>query len=147
MKKITKKQLLNNLQNDVYCRIGVSKIKGAGVGVIAIKNILKGTDPFTYPIKISNPLYSTSIDITKKELSKLPKSIIKMIKDFCHNDNNSYNIPHYGLNSLDISWYLNNNINNNIDIIDNNNNFLSFVTNKNIKKGEELYINYNHFGI
>lgn len=147
MKKITKKQLLNNLQKDVYCRIGVSKIKDAGVGVIAIKNIPKGVCPFKYPNNVSNPVYNKSIDITKKELNKLPKNIIKMINDFCHNDNENYTIPHYGLNSFDISWYLNHNINNNINIIDNNNNFLSFVTNKNIKKGDELYINYNEYNI
>ena len=40
----TKKKLLNHLNNDIYCRIGVSKIHG--VGVIAIKDIPPNTNPF-----------------------------------------------------------------------------------------------------
>lgn len=41
---MSKQKLLKHLENDIYCRIGVSKI--SGVGVIAIKDIPSGTNPF-----------------------------------------------------------------------------------------------------
>ncbi len=41
---MTKEELIKHLKNDVYCRLGVSKI--SGIGVIAIKDIPKGTNPF-----------------------------------------------------------------------------------------------------
>lgn len=41
---MSKKVLLKNLQNDIYCRIKPSKKHG--VGVFAIKDIPKNTNPF-----------------------------------------------------------------------------------------------------
>ena len=37
-------ELIKHLENDIYCRLGVNK--NNEVGVMAIKNIPKGTDPF-----------------------------------------------------------------------------------------------------
>ena len=63
-----KKNLLKNLKLETWCRIGVSKI--AGVGVIAIRDIPKNTNPF----KLTNDesIDHRLITITKKEFDSLP---------------------------------------------------------------------------
>ena len=143
MDKINKKQLLHNLKHDIYCRIGISKIHG--VGVIAVKDIPKGINPF----KISGHkcVEYNAIDISKEDVDKLDSNVKQLINDFiAPNDNGSYNIPAYGLNHLDISFYMNETTNPNVDIIDSGDcEFVEFRANKNIKVGEELTINYEHF--
>ena len=54
-----------------------------------------------------------------------------------------YPIPKNGFNDLDITFYMNFSKNPNIDIINGGCEYFSFVTNRKIKKGEELFINYN----
>jgi len=57
-----------------------------------------------------------------------------------------YDIPSEGLNSLDVSFYMNFSEKPNIDIDhDTKCKFAVFKTNKLIKKGQELLINYNKF--
>ncbi|OGZ70337.1 MAG: hypothetical protein A2904_00095 [Candidatus Staskawiczbacteria bacterium RIFCSPLOWO2_01_FULL_33_9] len=48
-------------------------------------------------------------------------------------------IPRLGLNTIDMSFYVNNSKNPNIKTIDNG---LTFVTLRKIKKGEELVVSY-----
>lgn len=137
-----KKQLLDNLKNDTFCRIGVSKIHG--VGVIAIKDIPKGTNPF----KISSNVCQVydSIYLSEKEINQLNPNVTKIVKDFiAPNANGKYSVPYDGLNSLDISFYMNHSLKNNIGVIDDQCEFVLFITNRLIKKGEELTINYNDF--
>ena len=61
---MNKQKLINHLQNDIYCRIGVSKIDG--VGWIAIRDIPKGINPFK-SLQIDNPKI---IKLKKDELKK-----------------------------------------------------------------------------
>lgn len=135
-----KKELLfTNLNYDTYCRLAPSHIHG--VGVVAIKNIPKGTNPFMLPGKKCK-IYNT-IEFTKKEINKLPIEIQKLIKDFiAPSENKTYFVPKDGLNSLDMSFYLNHSENNNVDIIQSKCEFYEFITNRDIKIGEELTINY-----
>jgi hypothetical protein len=78
---ITKKDLLHNLKNQTYCRISRSKV--AGVGVIAIRDIPQGTNPFIHSKNNICGANSKSYNITKTELTKLPLETQKLIKDFC----------------------------------------------------------------
>ena len=70
-----------------------------------------------------------------------------MMDDFLGVDADGfYDIPSEGLNSLDVSFYMNFSDKPNIDISHNTKcKFAIFITNKIIKKGEELLINYNKF--
>lgn len=67
-----------------------------------------------------------------------------MINDFFEPEDNAYYIPENGLNSLNISFYLNHSKNNNIGVVndDTDDEYSGFVTLRPIKKGEELLINY-----
>ena len=134
--------LIKNLENDIYCKIMTSKIHG--VGVFAIKDIPKNRNPF----KISGNICSNvkSVKINKNDLKNVPNQIISLLDDFIGLDDESYYIPKYGLNSLDISFYMNHSKKNNIDILEIDEcEFTIFKTNKFIKKGEELLINYDKF--
>lgn len=136
------KKLIDNL-NNTYVRIMPSKIHG--VGVVAIKDIPIGVNPFQYASnKCGN---NKSKKIHKDKLEHTDKNVIKMLDDFLGLDQEGYyDIPSEGLNSLDISFYMNFSKNPNIDIVsDKNCNFVTFRTNKVIKKGNELLINYNHY--
>ena len=138
---MTKKQLLENLTNDIYCKIGVSKVHG--VGVIAIKNIPKNTNPF----KISDNKCVTydCIKITQTELQTVPMTSRILVKAFIAKEpDGSFCVPASGLNNLNISFYLNHSDNNNVDVNYHTKcDFLDFITNRNIKRGEELFINYD----
>ena len=131
-------KIIKNLEKDIYCRI--KKSKKHGVGVVAIRDIPINTNPF----KILNK--SKSIDIPKNKLNKVPKEVIKMCDDFFGSpDDDFYTIPSSGLNSIDISYFMNHSNKPNIDIFYQKNNIAIFKSNKLIKKGTELTINYDKF--
>ena len=138
---ITKNRLLKHLKNDVYCRIGVSKVHG--VGVIAIKDIPKGTIPFATLSKEKEKI----ITLTKDEIKDIHPNVRAILQDFFGDKkSNDYDVYAYGPNYINISFYLNHSDKPNIDVIeDTTNNYLKFITNRKIKKGEELFINYNKF--
>ncbi len=130
---MTKKELLKHLQNDVYCRIGVSKIHG--VGVIAIRDIPKGTNPFSGSFK------GKYIAVDKKEILQFPEGVQKMIHDFFAHEKNKVYIPENGLNNIDISFFLNQTDSPNVATHDGD----IFITTRNIKKGEELSVDYTTY--
>ncbi len=133
-----KQKVLNNLKQ-TYCRIKRSKIEG--VGVFAIRDIPKNTDPF---FGCSTQKWHK---IELQDYKKLDKEIIKMLDDFfvIENDKSVY-IPEKGLNSIDVSFFLNNSKNSNLKIVgDGKTQAVSFVTSRKIKKGEELTVSYATF--
>ncbi|MCX6785370.1 MAG: SET domain-containing protein [Candidatus Komeilibacteria bacterium] len=129
-----KQEILKRLQN-TYCRISRSKIEG--VGVVAIREIPQNTNIFFgVPIQADRRFKLS-------ELKKLPKGALKMIDDFlCVEKDGTVIIPEYGLNGLDISYFLNCSKKPNVKTIDGGANF---VTLKKIKPGEELTAAYNTY--
>ncbi|NBW69340.1 MAG: SET domain-containing protein [Betaproteobacteria bacterium] len=97
----TKKALLQHLQEEVYCHLGVSKI--AGIGVFALRRIPKGINP------LRSWLPTKELAITLDELNKLPTPVRKHIHMFCYVDNKKkkVEVPVYGMNSANMSVYLN----------------------------------------
>ena len=136
-----KNKLIKHLENDIYCRIGVSKI--SGVGVIAIKDIPKGIDPF----KTLSKEVENVIELDKDDIKKVDPNVKKIISDFFGNSNSKrFDILASGPNNINVSFYMNHSDKPNIDIIEkSNSNYMGFVTNKNIKKGDEITINYNNY--
>lgn len=137
-----KKNLLNNLREETYCRIGVSKI--AGVGVIAVCDIPENVDPFKIA-GVRCPVFD-AVKLTKQEVNSLPLGSRRLIKDFVYQEKDgSYLVPKRGMNDLNVSFYMNHSKKPNVDIIETNCEFMEFRTNKVIKKGEELLIDYSKF--
>jgi SET domain-containing protein len=132
---INKYNLLENL-NSTYCIIGRSKIHG--IGVIAIRDIPKGVDPF--PCMAPDQ----TIGITEEELRELPKEVSNKIKDTFVRVNKTYHVYSFGLNSMGVKFHINHCNNPNVAV--NEEAFISgynpFMTLRKIKKGEELCWDY-----
>lgn len=132
-------KLVDHLKNDIYCRLGVSSING--IGIIAIKDIPKGTNPFK---NLSNKK-DTIITLYDNNLKDIDTNVVKLVKDFFGN-NASYDVLYEGPNYINISYYLNHSIKPNVNILPTGKNkYYNFITNVFIKKGEELTINYNDY--
>ena len=138
------KSLIFNLENDVYCRIKPSKKHG--VGVFAIKDIPKGVEPF----KLTGVKYYNGrvLNIKKDDIDKLDFGVKKIIEDFYHEEDGKYGIPYRGPNGNDISYYMNSSKKPNIGFKSiKKSSMVVFETIRKIKKGEELFINYNEFNL
>lgn len=127
----TKKEILRHLQSDVYCKIGVSTTHG--VGVFAIRDIPKGASPLRCLRR------HKEIEFSAKELKKLPRAVKNQIEVFCFVDDGVALIPSIGLNSFDMAVYLNHSKKPNLKFKRNG----SLEAVKKIRKGEELFIDYD----
>jgi SET domain-containing protein len=135
---MNKKQLLNNLVQDTFCRIKPSPI--AGVGVFAIRPIPSGTNPFVGSKEVRYITYS------KKELPSLPTAVKKLIDDFGLFERDKCLIPEFGFNAIDISHFLNRSSHPNvIAVATGKNGDVEFFTKRKIKTGEELTVDYSSY--
>lgn len=118
----------------VYTRLRSSKIHG--VGVFSITNIKKGTFLF----------YGDDEDmvwIEKQEVSKLPAEIRKLYDDFCVIKDDQYGCPK-NFNQLTVAWYLNEPKPSEKPNVGCNNDYEFFAL-RDIKKGEELTVDYSTY--
>lgn len=128
-----KKEIINILKN-TYCRLSNSKIEG--VGVFAIKDIPKGICPF--PVMNNCEWYGFNLT----ELKDLNQETMKMIDDyFVIEKNGTVRIPESVFN-MDFSFFVNHSKNANLETIDNG---FTFVAKRDIKKGEELLVDYGEY--
>jgi len=122
-----------NSLNDLYVMLGASKIHG--VGVFSIRSIPKDTTLFVGDMGVTIPL-----KLLKS--SGVHADTIKFLKMQCcpsTNDitvNTSYDVPSYHL-------YLNHSKKPNV-IDQTHDNKVYYYSNRRIKKGEELLINYGN---
>lgn len=133
-----KQKILENLKN-TCCRLKPSKIEG--VGVFAICDIPRGANPF------SGVRNNKWLCFSKSDLRGANKEVFKMIDDFfVVEKNGTVYIPEYGLNGMDISFFLNNSKKPNLKIAGGGKEeALKFVASRHIKKGEELTVSYASF--
>lgn len=150
----TKKQNAIRALENTYVKIAPSSL--GGVGVKAIRDIPKGTDPFPF----SQDKFPMAF-LSYEEISHLHPNIQKMIQDFhlvtgkvydfskpmTFNPQDKFPVSINGLNNMNVSWFLNHNsVDPNVDINENassQGDWVTFITNRDIKQGEELRYNYN----
>jgi len=134
---LNKKDEIIKKLNNTFCRLQPSAI--SGVGVFAIRDIQKNINPFK---GVRNHRWH-KFDIS--ELKELDKAVLKMAEDFyVADENKTIWIPECALNGMDISFFLNNSKSPNLKTIDGG---LTFITLREIKKGEELTISYNTYDL
>ena len=80
--------------------------------------------------------------VLKKETWKCQDKTEKIVIDFFGNKD-GYDVLCYGPNDINISYYLNHSDKPNLDLAVGKSEYYEFITNRKIKKGEELFINYN----
>lgn len=132
---MNKKQFLKSL-SDVYCRLAVTS---HGVGVVAIRAIPRGVDPF----KNCDP-FGDVVELSEKELdlSNAPREAKQMVRDFCALQGSVYFVPDYGIDAIDKSYFLNHSDKPNMVAKDDGE---VFMTARRIKKGEELVVDYGEY--
>ena len=131
-----KKQLPHD---DVYARLGVSKIHG--IGVIAIIDIPKGTDPFKYDYGSDHGQYYKFP--AEKLMKGLKPAIKKLYDDFCvFEDNNKTVWTPKSFNSISVGWYLNHSREPNMRAEPEGEYFFAL---RDIKAGEELTVDYSTY--
>ena len=130
-----KKEFLESLL-EVYCRLGCTK---NGVGLIAIRFIPKGTDPFK-----NCDLFGDVLQIPKAELDVFdaPEEAKKMVRDFCALQNGIHYVPDYGIDAIPKSYFLNHSAKPNMTTPDRGETFLAA---RDIEAGEELTASYDDY--
>ena len=130
-----KKRLLEHLKQVVYCHLAVSPIHG--IGVFAIKNIPKGTEP------LRSFIPHGEVKFTHSEVDELPRSVRKEMQMFCYYDDSHFYVPRSGMNAINMGVYLNHSKKPNVQYKKNG----QLVSLRRIQKGEELLLDYDiNFG-
>ncbi len=132
---MNKGQFLKAL-TEVWCRLAVTP---HGVGVVAIRDIPKGVNPF----KNCDP-FGDVIELKENELeaSDAPEEAKQLVRDFCALQDGIYFVPDYGIDAIDKSYFLNHSTDENMETTDEGR---TFVTKRTVKKGEELTANYEQY--
>ena len=130
MSKI-KKKLLKHLQNEVYCRLGISPVHG--IGVFAVRPIPKGVNPMRTWHEVDEVVFSL------KDLKGLPKGVRKELDMFCFYNDKEMHIPSVGMNTMNMAVYLNHSKKPSVKYQKNG----QLVTLKAIRTGEELMLDYD----
>lgn len=130
------KRLFLKALGEVYTRLGVTT---HGVGVIAIRHIPKGTDPF----KNADP-EGDVLEIPKNEFDAYdaPEEAKALVRDFCALQDGIYFVPNYGIDALTKFYYLNHSKTPNMMTPDKGE---TFITMREILPGEELTSDYDTY--
>lgn len=131
---MNKEEILNQLKNDIYCRLGVSKF--GGVGVFAIRDIPAGVDPFLGTVQPKH------VFVPVEELTSLHPNVKRLVQDMFVYQNGAYRLPDNGLAQIDVAYYTNHSDSPNIRAV---NNDRTFETIRIIKEGEELVSDYSTY--
>jgi len=129
----SKKDILERIKN-TYCKLKASSIQG--VGVFAIRDIPENINPF---FGIPDQKW---LRFSMDDLGEIDKNIMEMIDDyFVIEKDETINIPEYGLNGMDMSFFVNHSDTPNLVTHEGR----YFLTARKIKKGEELTVGYDAY--
>jgi len=129
----SKKDILERIKN-TYCKLKASSIQG--VGVFAIRDIPENINPF---FGIPDQKW---LRFSMDDLGEIDNNIMEMIADFfVIEKDETINIPEYGLNGMDMSFFVNHSDTPNLVSQEGR----YFFTARKIKKGEELTVGYDAY--
>lgn len=106
-----------------------------GVGVFAVSDIPVNTDPFP---GCWNGRYHS---IPDEDIRELKEGVQEMVRAYCVFRDGAWCVPQIGFNRLDISFFINHSDSPNVATDDGE----RFRALRDIKKGEELYVDYNTY--
>lgn len=121
--------------------MGVSKI--SGVGIISVRHVPRGTEI----LKFSNNTPNETVEISENEILKLDPLVADYVSDMLvKTEYGSYHFPSKGMNSINVSFYLNHSDTPNVEFSTEGESgeFLSFVSIKDIEAGQEITQDYSN---
>ena len=134
---MTQKEFLDDLRKNIYCRLQPSRVHG--VGIFAIRDIPKGTNPFC-----GSRVPRWHVTSLKKLLAN--SAIADEVKEFARAiypvRGDVFYFPDHSLNAIDISYFLNHADAPNVAARADSNKFAAI---RDIKKGEELFSDYRAY--
>ena len=146
------------LRHRVLRSLGDTRVRLAptshGVGVVAIRDIPEGTDPFPRAPNVP------TVRVGEEDLARLDPAVQNLVRDFFLSGNRVYDftsdeasaledteyaIPVTGLAGIDASFYVNHSAEHpNLVAVHDGNTFLNtFRTTRAVRAGEELLFDYN----
>jgi SET domain-containing protein len=128
---MTKEDLLHELSNNTWIMIKPSGTHG--IGVFAVKDIPKGCR------EMFSKAMGEWATISRKEIDELPPHAKDIVENYCLYDEENYFVPALGFKMMDLSLFINHSDTPNIISV---NDGEYFETIKEIKKGEELFVDY-----
>lgn len=136
----TKRELLRDLAENVFCRLAPSPIHG--IGVFAIRDIPPETDPFVGLCMPSDKW--VWLKVPEKEVMfnpQIPDSVKKLVYDLYIVREGYVFFPQHGLNEVSVGYFPNHSDNPNLREEDEG----TFITIRHIHCGEELTVDYRTF--
>ena len=130
---MTKEELLSDLAGNTWVMIKPSPIDG--IGVFALLDIPSGCRSMFSKANEQEQW----IPVTKTEVENLPAHAKALIENYCLYDADNYFVPDYGFKKMDLVNFLNHANEPNVISI-NDGEFFEAI--RDIKKGEELFIDY-----
>ncbi len=129
---------IKDLEGNIYCRLRPSSVEG--VGVFAIRDIPKGTNPFQGCREVTGGSIPLRELMTQKTISEEVK---QLVKDLYVVENGMVFFPHHSLNDVDIGFFVNHSDTPNLEVLKGGE---EFIANRDIEKGEELFADYGTYG-
>lgn len=142
--------MLRHLRENVYCHLAPSSVHG--VGVFAVRDIPKGTEPFKKYKYRPGEEYCTNVSDRTMRKHAVPEEVVGLVHQFFLNNGDRYRTyPVTDLNRIDISYYLNHDeerANTQMSQCANHANcqYDHLVTLRDILAGEELFLDYTKTG-
>lgn len=134
---MNRKQTVKRILRESYCRLAPSRIHG--VGVFAIRDIPKRTDPFAVGVRHPRGW----VRIMPAEIERAPAGVRNLLASlFVPDADGAFRIPILGTNLVDIGAYLNHSDRPNMRSSDGH----RFVTRRRIRAGEEMTVDYATYG-
>jgi hypothetical protein len=130
-------ELIKDLEENIYCRLRPSNV--SGVGIFAIRDIPKGINP------LKNFLKCRYVEVDPKlvfENEKIDPAVKELVNDLYVIADGKLNLWEGGMNALDIGFFINSSDNPNMIAEPNGE---SFISARDIKKGEELFVDYGTY--
>lgn len=143
-----KQALMQYLEHSAYVKLAPSRIDGAGVGVVALRAIPRGVDPFGGPNPELRPRDDFVIPLQRAELARLPNAVRAHALSFFPQVDEAtevFGVPATGFAAFDASWYVNHADEANVAFTppdDEPEADSGFVTVRAIAEGEELVMDY-----
>jgi len=128
---MTKEHLLNELANNTWVMIKPSATHG--IGVFAVRDIPVGCK------EIFSEEMGEWATVPRSEIDALPQHAKDIVENYCLYDEANYFLPAQGFKTMDLSLFLNHADAPNIISV-NDGEYFEAV--REIKKGEELFVDY-----